>query len=61
MEQNKRKPMDIADRAKQFMPFAALKGLPEALRKVEEEVEQEELNRTRGDMDTEYLEYLKNS
>lgn len=26
-----RKKMDIAERAKQFMPFAALKGLPEAL------------------------------
>jgi len=29
--------MDIADRAKQFMPFAALTGLPEALDKVLEE------------------------
>lgn len=28
---NKRIPMSAADRAKQFMPFAALKGLPEAL------------------------------
>ena len=34
-----RVPMDIADRAKQFLPFAALKGLPEALRKAEAEVE----------------------
>ena len=28
-------PMSQADRAKQFMPFAALKGLPEALAKKE--------------------------
>lgn len=27
--------MDISNRAKQFMPFAALKGLPEALEKKE--------------------------
>lgn len=30
-----RTPMSPADRAKQFMPFAALKGLPEALAKKE--------------------------
>lgn len=30
--------MDVEDRAKQFLPFAALKGLPEALEKVEKEV-----------------------
>ncbi len=30
--------MPIADRAKQFMPFAALKGLPEALARKEGEV-----------------------
>lgn len=28
---NKHTPMPVSDRAKQFMPFAALKGLPEAL------------------------------
>ncbi len=39
MEKNKNRPqMSPADRAKQFMPFAALKGLPEALRKKEIEV-----------------------
>lgn len=32
---NKRVKMDISNRAKQFMPFAALKGLPEALEKKE--------------------------
>ena len=31
--------MSREDRAKQFMPFAALKGYPEALRKKEKEVE----------------------
>ncbi len=30
--------MPIADRAKQFMPFAALKGLPEALLQKEHDV-----------------------
>ncbi len=30
--------MDVAERAKIFLPFAALKGLPEALEKVEKEV-----------------------
>ena len=40
----KHTPMDPAERAKQFMPFAALKGLPEALRAVEEEVESEAEN-----------------
>jgi len=37
-----REKMPIEDRAKQFMPFAALKGLPEALAKVEEELNQTE-------------------
>lgn len=37
---NNRPQMSPADRAKQFMPFAALKGLPEALRKKEMEVAQ---------------------
>lgn len=31
--------MDPSERAKQFMPFAALKGYEEALRKKEEEIE----------------------
>lgn len=30
--------MDVAERAKQFMPFAALKGLPEALAEKERTV-----------------------
>jgi|GEM_PF-4617157 len=29
--------MDVSQRAKQFLPFAALKGLPEALEKAEKE------------------------
>ncbi len=45
MAVNKRVKMDISNRAKQFMPFAALKGLPEALaekeRQREEELKQE--------------------
>lgn len=35
------KKMSIPERAKQFMPFAALAGLPEALARVEKEVEEE--------------------
>lgn len=31
--------MSREDRAKQFVPFAALKGYPEALRKKEKEIE----------------------
>lgn len=31
--------MSREDRAKQFMPFAALKGYPEALRRKEKEIE----------------------
>lgn len=38
---SKRVKMDISNRAKQFMPFAALKGLPEALEKKERIMEQE--------------------
>lgn len=64
--------MDREDRAKQFMPFAALKGYPEALRKEEvvlvsqaelSEEYQEELDRKlhqiqRGDVITvEYYRY----
>lgn len=33
--------MDISNRAKQFMPFAALKGLPEALAEKEKQREEE--------------------
>lgn len=33
-----RNKMPVADRAKQFMPFAALKGLPEALLRKEYDV-----------------------
>ncbi len=33
----KRVKMDVSQRAKQFMPFAALKGLPEALEKAEKD------------------------
>ena len=36
-----RKPMDKSERAKQFMPFAALKGLPEALAAKEKQVVEE--------------------
>lgn len=45
-----RKPMDISERAKQFMPFAALRGLEEALAKKEEEVRlsKERLSRDDG-------------
>lgn len=32
--------MPMEDRAKQFAPFAALKGLEEALRKKEQEIEE---------------------
>lgn len=35
MAVSKKVKMDISNRAKQFMPFAALKGLPEALEKKE--------------------------
>lgn len=34
--------MPISERAKQFMPFAALKGLDEALRRKEWEVEEKQ-------------------
>lgn len=36
--------MSPADRAKQFMPFAALKGYEEALREKEREVEEKMKN-----------------
>lgn len=35
----KRAKMSPADRAKQFLPFSALKGYEEALRRKEEEIE----------------------
>ena len=38
----KRSKMTRQERAKQFMPFAALKGYEDALRQVEEEVEKQE-------------------
>jgi len=46
--------MDRAERAKQFMPFAALKGYEEALRAKEAEVEarMETEGRLRGPADT---------
>ena len=37
--------MSREDRAKQFMPFAALKGYPEALRKKEKEIEEQKEKR----------------
>ena len=37
--------MTPLERAKQFMPFAALKGYEEALRRKEEEIEQNALKR----------------
>ena len=43
METKKVRPkMSVENRAKQFMPFAALKGLPEALAKKEKKVADEE-------------------
>lgn len=39
----KRQRMDIADRAKQFMPFAALKGYEEALAEVERQIAQKSI------------------
>ena len=40
MATKNRTPMPVSERAKQFMPFAALKGYEEALRAKEREVEQ---------------------
>lgn len=40
MASKPRAKMPVSERAKQFMPFAALKGLPEALEKKEKELEQ---------------------
>ena len=44
--------MSPADRAKQFMPFAALKGYEEALREKEREIEE----RMRNELVEEYHE-----
>ena len=41
--------MDRAERAKQFMPFAALKGYSEALRKKEREIEYQRLLNEQGE------------
>ena len=41
-EDLRREKMDVEDRAKQFMPFDALKGFKEALRKKEKEVNSKE-------------------
>ena len=41
MNGKERPKMTPAERAKQFMPFAALKGYEEALRKTEERIEAE--------------------
>lgn len=43
--------MSREDRAKQFMPFAALKGYPEALRKKEKEVEEQKQKEKKHDVE----------
>ena len=49
--------MSREERAKQFMPFAALKGYHEALRKKEQEVKEYELHRIPGnDIISVYIE-----
>lgn len=40
MKKKPMQPMPVAERAKQFLPFAALKGFEEALARVEKEVEE---------------------
>ena len=42
MESKKRPKMPVSQRAKQFMPFAAVTGLDEAIRRVEIEFEMSE-------------------
>ena len=42
MGKRPRHKMPISERAKQFAPFAAIRGLEEALRKKEEEMKQKE-------------------
>ena len=42
MSKNQFNKMPMSQRAKQFMPFAALKGLDEALRRKEWEVEEKQ-------------------
>lgn len=49
MASKPREKMPISERAKQFMPFAALKGLPEALEKKEKE-----LSKTQTGYDNDY-------
>ena len=44
-ENLRREKMDIEDRAKQFMPFDALKGFKEALRKKEKEKKKQDWKR----------------
>lgn len=41
---SKRPKMDLSNRAKQFMPFSALKGLEEALADVERELQEKSAN-----------------
>lgn len=56
MENRTRAKMPVAERAKQFMPFAAVKGLNEALSKKENElslVQKAELLEDMVDMSTE--------
>lgn len=49
--------MSREERAKQFMPFAALKGYHEALRKKEQEVQKYELRKIPGnDIISVYIE-----
>lgn len=53
MAVNKRVKMDIGNRAKQFMPFAALKGLPEALAE-KEKLREEELKQEKSPYEDNY-------
>lgn len=46
MEKNSRPKMSRADRAKQFAPFSALRGLYEALEAKEKEIELEKEQKT---------------
>lgn len=49
--------MSPADRAKQFMPFAALKGYEEALRKKEQEVEERMKNQVGEEYQEDFLTF----
>lgn len=55
MENKKRGKMPVAQRAKQFMPFAAVTGLDEAIRRVELEFEMND----RRDISEEAADALK--